>query len=244
MKYVGLMVLVAAAFAGCSKEDTAQVPAEPTPPPAPLAVATPEPEPPPTAAAAPAPAATPAPELAPEGVFYLITAARIETSSGVHGLPPGTGVKRVREGIYLTPAGELPLAAEQLTNDLAVARSARNAALANQAALQKSGTTNASMAAEQAKLNDNDKAAGHAAALKDIERQRAQTQLNGLRQQKINIEAQIEVLRARQSKENYNEVWKGRTVTSTTTQQLATARAQLKTLENQMADFQRVLNSN
>jgi predicted aspartyl protease len=72
---------------------------------------------------APAPVAGP-PELAPPGVFYLLTTAHVETKDGITGLPPGTRVTLVQRGIYLTPAGKLHLDETQLTNDLAKARNA------------------------------------------------------------------------------------------------------------------------
>jgi len=98
-------------------------PAPATPTLEPVAVATPPP-------------ATPAPELAPPGVFYLIAAARVETSDGIVGLKPGTGVKLVRPGIYLTPAGEVSLNPEQMTNDLALARRVASADSSAQAAVK------------------------------------------------------------------------------------------------------------
>ncbi|HSI15860.1 MAG TPA: hypothetical protein VK961_27680, partial [Chthoniobacter sp.] len=63
-------------------------------------------------------------ELAPPGVFYLIEAARIETDSGVTGLPPGTGVKLLHDDVFLTPAGQARLRPEQMTNDMVLARKA------------------------------------------------------------------------------------------------------------------------
>jgi len=68
--------------------------------------------------------ATASPELAPAGVFYLLTPARVETKDGITGLPPGTKVTLVRSGIYLTPAGKVSLDEKQLTNDLGLARAA------------------------------------------------------------------------------------------------------------------------
>jgi hypothetical protein len=79
-----------------------------------------------------APAAAPR-ELAPAGVFYLLAAARIETDSGVTGLPPGTGVKLLHDDLYLTPAGQAHLRADQLTNDMTLARQALASERARQA---------------------------------------------------------------------------------------------------------------
>src|SRR5437868_3412110 len=101
MRLTGLTVaIVALAFASCSKPNQTEEPPAATPAP----IATParaeniSQAPPPTT---PAPATpSPAPQLAPEGVFYLIAAARVETPDGIRGLPPGTGVKLVRPGVY------------------------------------------------------------------------------------------------------------------------------------------------
>jgi hypothetical protein len=103
-----------------------------------VVAATPTPQPLPEVKAAtsePAVAAVPelAPELAPPGVFYLIEAVRVETEHGIVGLKPGTGVKLVRPGIYLTPDGELPLRPEQMTNDMRLARQAATMDAATQA---------------------------------------------------------------------------------------------------------------
>jgi hypothetical protein len=125
MKLIALAAIVALAFAGCEKKQEVALTEEPSPP-----IETPIPTTPPPATPPPA---TPAPELAPEGVFYLVTSARVETTDGIRGLPPGTGVKLVREGIYLTPVGEVPLDPSQLTNDMQRARQARDADRAAQA---------------------------------------------------------------------------------------------------------------
>jgi len=114
-------------FSGCKKPVASEEPTEETPPAASAPKATPGTSSSATAtspatAAPPVPTATP--ELAPPGVFYLIAAARVETSDGVTGLPPGTGVKLVRPGVYLTPAGEVSLNPSLLTNDMGVARRA------------------------------------------------------------------------------------------------------------------------
>ena len=123
---LAIALLTAFVFVGCRKA----APPEPdvTPPPA-----TPAPVAPPPATPPPA---TPSAELAPPGVFYLLTAARVETADGITGLPPGTGVKLVRPGIYLTPAGEVALDATRLTNDMAKARAVLSADRNSQAALR------------------------------------------------------------------------------------------------------------
>jgi len=138
MKLIGMTALLALAFASCQKPiakneepklaESTPLPATPIPTPiatpVAMAVATPQP-------------ATPAPRLAPEGIYYLIVAVKVETKDGIVGLPPGTGVKLVRPGVYLTPLGEMSLTSAQLTNDMDVAREARDTDHARQGALQK-----------------------------------------------------------------------------------------------------------
>lgn len=81
--------------------------------------ATPAPTPEPTPA-------TPTPEpnyFAPEGVFYLVTSASIETSDSVTGLYPGTRVVKQPDGRYLADGYKIAieLRSNQVTNDLRVA---------------------------------------------------------------------------------------------------------------------------
>lgn len=109
-------------------------PAESTPAPA-KATPTPAPTAKPVAAAAtPAPSATP--EMAPPGAYYLIVAARVETADGVVGLTPGTGVKLVRPGVYLSTQGEVKLSDNQVTNNMTLARQAKQQYEAGQAAIK------------------------------------------------------------------------------------------------------------
>jgi len=236
-RLIGTITATALAFASCSKQASTQTDEESTP--APKAAATPAPRPAEVAVtpATPAPATpapAPAPELAPEGIFYLIVAARVETPNGVNGLPPGTGVKLVRPGIYLTPAGEVHLNPEQLTNDMAVARAARDAAQAAQAALRQRGAAEAGTAAVQARTNAVQNQNSNAAAILAIERQRLETQIAGLRTQLVETERQIGVLYEKKSKESFDRVAKGRTIASTTDQQIATSRTQADALRSQI----------
>jgi len=122
--------------------------------PEPIAVATPPPAP-----------ATPAPELAPEGIFYLLAPSRVETDHGLVGLLAGTGVKLVRPGVYLTPSGEVPLDPALLTNDMAKARAARDVGRAAQTAAQ------ARVAAEGARAADLARAASANEAAQDTREQ-------------------------------------------------------------------------
>jgi hypothetical protein len=163
-------------------------------------------------------------EPAPEGVFYLITTVKVETDAGVVGLKPGTGVKLVRPGIYLTPAGEQPLKPEQLTNDLVIARAARDADAAAHAAIQ----------AMVATLGEQQKAAAAKAAeaaedtqvtvQEGMDKQKAIALVATLEQQETALEAQTAALRKKLSKEGSNAA-AGRTVSSTTDTQFAAAQA-------------------
>jgi hypothetical protein len=123
MKIVKYALVLTLAAAGCDKLGTQTSP--PSSPSPAVAEATP----------------SPGPHLAPPGVFYLVAAYRVETKSGVVGLPPGTGVKFLRDGIYLTPSGELAIPTRYLTNDMDVARAARDADLAAQAAARHAAPT-------------------------------------------------------------------------------------------------------
>jgi hypothetical protein len=131
--------------AGCEKkvaESESAAPGEPEKPAISVAAQTAGPAatatPPAAKAEAPASAtAAPAkPELAPPGIFYLIEATHIETADGIVGLKPGDGVKLVRPGVYLSAGGEVPLRADQVTNDLAVARGVLQQDQATQAAIR------------------------------------------------------------------------------------------------------------
>ena len=245
----GLAATLALALASCEKPATTQN-TEPTPPPAATpAPATPSPATPTPAItmATPPPAtpvpATPAPELAPEGVFYLIAATRVETPDGIRGLPPGTGVKLVRPGIYLTPAGEVPLDSVLLTNDLAKARAARAAAQAAQAAITQRLTTEAAAAAVAAKAKSVENGASNAAAMKTIEKDKLQARITALRQQQAALDEQVAALQKQKAKESFNQTYKNRTVTSSTDQRIANAAAQAESLIDQIRDAENQLRS-
>lgn len=199
MKLASYTVLAAVLFTGCQKQvartdeqPPVEVVATPTPVPT-----TPVPEPIAAATPPPAPApATPAPELAPEGVFYLLAAARVETADGLVGLPPGTGVKLVRPGIYLTPSGEVPLDPALLTNDMGKARAARDADRARQGAAQ------AQVAAEGARAAEMARTTAAAEAAQDSQEQAgeaAKAQANAKKNARI-AEIRQQIAQARQSK--------------------------------------------
>jgi len=132
MKPQALIALtLAVALAGCQKPSGEQ--AAPTPAPTAETNLTPVAE---TPVATPPPVVEkttpPPPDIAPEGIFYLIAPVSLDTGEGIHALTPGTGVKLVRDGVYLTPIGEIPIPSEKLTNNLTIARHARDSFRAGQ----------------------------------------------------------------------------------------------------------------
>lgn len=129
-----LVLAMVCGLGGCKKK----VAEEPSPEEAPAATPTPKPvatpEPKPVTLATPMP--QPTPELAPPGVFYLIAAVSVETSDGILGLKPGQPLKEVSPGVYLAGTNQVKLSADQVTNDLAVARRFAAQDQRNQAAIQ------------------------------------------------------------------------------------------------------------
>jgi hypothetical protein len=112
-------------LAGCKKNEVTDespeappvaTPAPSTPAPAPT-VSAPAPETPP-----PVVQATPAPQLAPPGVFYLVKSVSIETSDGILGLKPGQLLREIRPGVYRADTNEVTLRPDQVTNDMGLAR--------------------------------------------------------------------------------------------------------------------------
>jgi len=129
------------AFAACHKPSDQTASTDPAPPVA-EATPAPAPEPPPQEVAV---AATPVPNyLAPEGVYFLVAKASLETSEGILGYKPGTRMVRGDDGRYRAPDGQfLTLEPNQITNDLRVARQAAGSDAAAQAALALAGQRNA-----------------------------------------------------------------------------------------------------
>lgn len=236
--------LVALAFASCQKP-TAEIPPTDDAPTAPVSApaATPAPRAasvsaPPAASVAAPPSATPAPELAPPGIFYLIAAVRMETDSGITGLPPGTGVKFLREGVYLSDAGEVALSPDQITNNLAIARRARDADRGKQTTAKMGGTEQSAelKAADAAKAAAN--AAKHQQDLADIDRKNLEARRNVLIGQEERLKAQLNALDERRAKENYNRVYKGRRITSTTPSEIKAVEAAIQTVREQIRALQ------
>jgi len=128
-KPIYALVLVAT-LSGCGK-------APPKPPPEspekPLELILPAPLPA-VPVSTPAPAKTPdppAPAKPPDGVYWLLNPVSIESDTGIATLRPGTAVKRLRPGIYLTPQGETAIADSNVTGDPQTARIARDSYVAS-----------------------------------------------------------------------------------------------------------------
>lgn len=143
-----LVLAMACSLGGCKKKVAEEeAPSDE----APVVAATPKPKPAATpeskqeAVATLQPAlATPAPELAPPGVFYLITSVSVETSDGILGLKPGQPLREVKPGVYLAGSNQVTLRPDQVTNDLGVARRLAVQDQRNQAAIQQHLATLAS----------------------------------------------------------------------------------------------------
>jgi hypothetical protein len=111
-------------LSGCKKPAETEAEPEATPAPAASAASTPAKiaaaTPVPTSAAAPQ--APPKPELAPPGIYFLLTALSVETSDGIVGLKPGQMLKEIKPGLYQADANQVSLRPDQMTNDLTIAR--------------------------------------------------------------------------------------------------------------------------
>jgi hypothetical protein len=135
------VAVVAFAFASCQKtidhnepaptpEPIAATPAPmatppPTPIPAPITVATPP----------PLPIATPAPELATDGRYWLRVQKSVHTADGIVGFSPGTPLTKITAGKYVTDDDQtLKLDAIDVTNVLSEARQLISSDAAAQAA--------------------------------------------------------------------------------------------------------------
>ena len=106
---------------GCKKPAETETEPEATPAPATstpaqVAAATPAPTP------APVAKTTPKPELAPPGIYFLVTAVSVETSDGILGLKPGQMLKEIKPGLYQADTNQVSLRPDQITNDLSIAR--------------------------------------------------------------------------------------------------------------------------
>lgn len=73
----------------------------------------------------------------PEGVFALRFHKSVVTDEGITGFPPGTLVSLVRPGVFAVDGRELELKPDEVTNDLAFARSLRHLDIRNQAVIRR-----------------------------------------------------------------------------------------------------------
>lgn len=131
---------VAMTFAACNKPVADIEVVEPV-----IVKATP---PPATPAATPVVVvATPEPRyFAPPGVYFLMSAASVETPEGIVGLKPGTRLQKVAPGKFTANGHALDLRESQVTNDLRVAQQVAGADHAAQVALRQA--MNAAAAAQ------------------------------------------------------------------------------------------------
>jgi hypothetical protein len=239
-----LAVFAALSLAACNKPAVVVAPPPatplpietpaPTPTPTPVAVRITTPSPTPVAVAKPPPA-TPARHLAAEGVFYLVSWVRIETNDGIVGLPPGTGVKLVRPGVYLTPNGEAPLNDFQITNDLDIARQARDAGLAGKAIANKRLAEEEAKAATLTAAANREAGATHNAQLNEIERKKLTAKLADLKRKRAPLDAQESVL-----SEDADRL-KGKKAEDNSAD-LTAVRAQLNAVDQEILDTQAALN--
>jgi hypothetical protein len=94
-----------------------------------------------------APAAAEPNHFAPDGVFFLMAKASVETDSGIIGVPAGSRVIKSADGSYVTNDGQkLTLQPHQVTNDLRIARRVAGADAQAQAAIARQLSARASAA--------------------------------------------------------------------------------------------------
>jgi hypothetical protein len=88
------------------------------------------------------------PQLAPPGVFYLLRATSVEVADGVHGLKPGTPMRKQPDGSYIADGHKVQIPDSDVTNDMQIARQALGADAAAQERVRQS--LQAGAAAERA----------------------------------------------------------------------------------------------
>jgi len=208
-------------LAGCQKTSTA----DDSPPPAP---ATPAPS-------APTIPAAPIAEFAPPGVFYLIAPARIETADGIVGLNPGTGLKLVRPGVYLSPSGEVSLRDDQVTNNVTLARQVLAADQSSQAALRNSLAAMARQANLQRQAAAAQSAATNAAASQSMNGDARRTRIAVLTAQRDALAQQLSGLQSERSGENYRQTYQRHIIASSTNDQIAAVQQQLLEVQSELA---------
>jgi hypothetical protein len=100
----------------------------------------------------------------------------------------------VRPGVYLTPNGEAPLSDYQITNDLDIARKARDAGLAGQAAANQRVAAEENKAEAMKAAADRDATATHNEQLNEIARTRLTATLADLKRKRATLDAQESVI--------------------------------------------------
>jgi hypothetical protein len=226
-----LLILVA-----CNRPSSQVSEETPAGTPPPLPAMFPHPTVPPAASAPQIAAATPAatpepPQPAPPGVFYLLRAARVETDSGITGLPPGTGVKLLHDDVYQTPAGDAKLDPAQLTNDMALARRVLAEDRKQQTALQSKLAAEAAQAHAQEVARNAQQGqtlATQTAAMDQAARNARLADLNTARQSLVN---QLSALNDKRGGELYRQNHMGRIVTSTTGDQIKAVSDQIAAVD-------------
>jgi hypothetical protein len=253
MKSIGIISAAATAvclLSGCSKtpqQETSSI-AEATPAPAASAPATPQPSGAaapaapavePASASAPTAIATPAPELAPAGVLYLVEAVRIETDSGITSLTPGTGVKLLHDDVYLTPAGEAHLRPDQMTNNMTLARQILTADRQAQAAIKATGAAQAESVATLQALRSAEAATTQNAAMEAQNAEALKARISALTIERQALEAKISILQRKQSGENYRAIANGHIIASTTVQESKALIDRRAAVDRELAELQR-----
>jgi hypothetical protein len=191
-------------------------------------------QPEPIAVASPSPPPPPVRHLAPEGVFYLTTWVRVENNDGITGLPPGTEVKLVKPGVYLTPSGEMPLDEKVITNDLDIARRAQDEGVAGRViASERQAIEEAKTAAMEAAASG-DATPAH---LKEIKRDGLTKLLAALKSRKSDLESRQRALSSAQGQGGIGGA-KGRVGPATTDPE---TEGRLKVLREEIADVEKTL---
>jgi len=178
--------------------------------------------------------------LAPEGVFYLTTWVRVESNDGITGLPPGTEVKLVKPGVYLTPSGEMPLDEKMITNDLDIAHRAQGQGVAGKVILNERQAIEEAKVAAMEGAASGDATSAQNVQLKELKRDRLTKLLAALKSRKSDLESRRKVLSSAQGQEGIGGA-KGRGEPATTDQELAGIEGRLKLLSEEMADVEKTL---
>jgi len=199
-----------------------------------------EPEPVAVDPSTPAPETPPPRHLAPEGVFYLTTWVKAENKDGITGLPPGTEVKLVKPGIYRTPGGEMPLDENKITNDLDIARRARDVGSVERViANERQAIEEAKAAAIETTAADNP-ASPSGGQPKETKKDRVTKLLADLKTRKTELESKRKVRSPAQAQEAIGAA-NGQGEPPPIDQQNAVTEGTLKLLHEEIADVEKLL---